>query len=105
MASVEEKLNEYNSHLHRVRLQITGNRIYFRAAFPLKSGEIGTKRTRIASGCNSSLSGLKLAYEKAKTIDAELVLVALSESSASKRVYYYCSRTSREVRGGLLVAS
>jgi integrase len=71
---INKKLVEYNSQLHCVRLQITGGRIFFRAIFPPKPGETEPRRTRITSHCNASASGLKLAYERAKLIDAELVL-------------------------------
>ena len=40
MTSLEDKLSEYNSHLHHVRLQVTNNRVYFRAVFPPKPGEV-----------------------------------------------------------------
>lgn len=71
---IQSLLEEVNQDLDRVKLRAKDGRIYLRALFPPKPGELEAKRSEIATGCNATISGVRLARAKAEEINRSLVL-------------------------------
>lgn len=72
----DSKLATVNAHLENVQIRARGGKLTVRGTFPPKPGHTKRDRHDIATGCNATLAGLKVAKTIAHRIDGELLLGA-----------------------------
>lgn len=71
---ISERLKEINQQFSKVKLREKDGKLTIRAIFPPKSGETESHRSELATGCNATPAGLKIAEQKAREVDAQLLL-------------------------------
>ena len=70
---LQEKLQEINQNLDRVKLRIRSGKFYIRGMCPPRPGETENVRTELATGCSANHAGLRVAKMKAEDINLQLL--------------------------------
>ncbi len=70
---LQEKLQEINRNLDRVKLRIRSGKFYIRGMFSPRPGETENVRTDLATGCSATPAGLRVAKMKAEDINLQLL--------------------------------